>query len=147
MPSTSRVGREASADGLLVVTGARRRDFRADPLVVLGYLLRPRVIRTQRFEHCRRSEAADGKLARAVDEFASVHVAVNVAVEQLQHFLRKVACLESFHGAYPPLFLVERVNSKWIFCAGIVLPCCGVGACSATLSCTGGGATMQRVVH
>ena len=40
MPSTSRVGREASADGLLVVTGARRRDFRAT-LACVGYSSAP----------------------------------------------------------------------------------------------------------
>src|SRR5215471_7694683 len=69
-----------------------------DPRVVFGDLLRERVVWRQALEHGRRGEATDRELRRAVQEFTPTAPAMDVTVEQLEHFGREVAGLLPFDG-------------------------------------------------
>src|SRR5262249_35033566 len=68
-----------------------------DAGVVLRDLLRPGEIGPEGLKHGGSGEAGGRVLRRAVQESAPAHVAVHVAVEELQHFRREIACFLAFH--------------------------------------------------
>ena len=83
-----------------------------EPRVVLRDLLRERVIGTQRFQHRRGREAADGILAGLVEEIAAGEPAVHVSIEQFQDFGREIAGFHSFHGRSPSLGLKMATDAN-----------------------------------
>src|ERR1700680_326078 len=80
-----------------------RRVLGLDTAVVLGDLLRPRVIRAEALPDGRGSHAAYRELFRAIQEFAAVDIAVNVTVKEVQQLLREIRGFLPVHvkGSFP----------------------------------------------
>ncbi len=95
---------EQAFDAARTLRGRHGDDLGLDALVVLRHLLRPRVVRPQHFKQGRGRHAADGKLLRALQKIAALNLAVDILVEQVEQFLRKVAGFHPFHDRFslPP---------------------------------------------
>ncbi len=77
-------------DGTVAILGL-------DALVVFGDLLRPGVVGAQALPNGGGGHAADGELLGAIQEIAPGDIAVDVAVEEVQQFLRVIGCFLAFH--------------------------------------------------
>ena len=48
-----------------------------------------------------RGQAADGELLSAFQERTAVEIAMDIFIEKIEHFLRKIAGLHAVHSSYP----------------------------------------------
>src|SRR5207237_10539724 len=76
-------------------------DLGLDPLVVLGHLLRPGVIRTEAFKQRSNGHAANCEPLGAIEEGAAIDIAMHVLVEQIQQFLWVIGGFLTLQGESP----------------------------------------------
>jgi len=58
------------------------------------------IVRPQALQHGRRGEAADGVFAGTIQKIAAAEPTVNVTIEQLENFRRKIAGVFAFHRSH-----------------------------------------------
>ena len=97
------VGRphEGSLNLAVALRGRHGHHLDLDALVVFGHLLRPGVIGTEGLQDPEGGQAADGELLRAFQESAAVDIAMDIFIEKIEYFLRKIAGLHAVHMQLP----------------------------------------------
>ena len=92
--------RKISTHGSRALRRRVGQKFGLDASVVLGDLLAESKVRPQAFQHRRGGETADSILAGTIEKIAAVEPTVDITIEQLENFGRKIGGLHSFHGIH-----------------------------------------------